>query len=127
MVPESTLDTSWVERRHPLIALPDSPTQQEYRTLTSLIKENTPEFADWATHKEITVIAAGLCQAFSLIKPEFFKATRNHTNAVEQTHYKSYWMGTRDSLLQAVQSSRILDQTDIDQYHGRENFDILPR
>jgi hypothetical protein len=33
---------------------------------------------------------------------EFFNKVRNHTNAVEQSHYKSYWMGIYDSLLGAT-------------------------
>lgn len=31
-----------------------------------------------------------------------FEETRNITNAVEQSHYKSYWMGVYDSLLGAT-------------------------
>jgi hypothetical protein len=36
------------------------------------------------------------------MKREFFEEARRNTNAVEQSHYKSYFMGTQDSLLQAV-------------------------
>jgi hypothetical protein len=32
----------------------------------------------------------------------FFKEVRNITNAVEQSHYKSYFMGVHESLLGAA-------------------------
>jgi len=36
------------------------------------------------------------------MKPEIWDSVRHHTNAVEQSHYKSYWHGVYDSLLGAV-------------------------
>ncbi|KAJ5424918.1 hypothetical protein N7445_010891 [Penicillium cf. griseofulvum] len=96
----------------------------DFRVLASLIKEHHPDLKGWVKHKEIDVIAAGLCKACSPIKPEFFEEARKHTNAVEQSHYKSYFMGTQDTLLGAVTKSQILDKTDINQYHNRDLFNI---
>jgi hypothetical protein len=36
------------------------------------------------------------------MNPIFYDETRNHTNTVEQSHYKSYFLRVYDSLLGAV-------------------------
>ncbi|KAI2757724.1 hypothetical protein CBS147339_2395 [Penicillium roqueforti] len=92
--------------------------------LADLIIAHNPELKGWAEHKKIDVIAAGLCNACSPIDSMFFEEARKHTNAVEQSHYKSYHMGTQDTLLGTVTKSKILDETDVQQYHSREAFDI---
>lgn len=117
-----------------------------YQFFTNNSLESRPELAQWVEHKEIPLIAAGLCKACSPIPEEIYDQSRRHTNAVEQSHYKAYFLGTRDSLLQAVLKyvssnfftsinryftnkillprSQTLDQRDMDQYHHRENHDI---
>ncbi|OKP09326.1 hypothetical protein PENSUB_5331 [Penicillium subrubescens] len=87
-------------------------------------QELEPRFFDWAEHKAHEVIAAGLCKACSLIRPEFWDEVQNSTNAVEQSHNKSYSMGKYETLLGAIQGSRILDQRDMDQYTARERHDL---
>lgn len=61
-----------------------------------------PDLSGWVSHKRINVIAAGLCRACSPSDTKFSDEARQHTNAVEQSHYKSYQMGTYDTLLQAI-------------------------
>jgi hypothetical protein len=48
------------------------------------------------------VIKAGLNKACSKIQPYYFDLLRNHTNAVEQSHQKSYASGKYLTLLEAV-------------------------
>ncbi|CAI7611440.1 unnamed protein product [Penicillium viridicatum] len=117
-------DLSHIEARSRLIGLMDCKSVPDFRKLAMLIKEHTPELEGWIRDKQIDVIAAGICKACSPMKPEFFDNARKHTNAVEQSHYKSYHMGTQDTLLSAVMKSRILDRIDMDQYHNRVTFDI---
>lgn len=57
---------------------------------------------NWATHKNHPVIRAGLNKYCSLIPTEFFDSVRNITNAVEQTHFKSYATGKFTTLLGAI-------------------------
>ena len=75
---------------------------QHNQFLTSSADNESPEIVQWAEHKKHPAIAAGLNKACSLMNPTFFESTRNITNAVEQSHYKSYWMGVYDSLLGAT-------------------------
>ncbi|KAJ5588704.1 hypothetical protein N7537_011382 [Penicillium hordei] len=117
-------DLSHIEARSRLIGLMDCKSVADFRKLAILIKKHTPELEGWIRHKQIDVIAAGICKACSPMNPEFFEDARKHTNAVEQSHYKSYHMGTQDTLLSAVIKSRILDRIDMDQYHNRITFDI---
>ncbi|KAJ5817626.1 hypothetical protein N7447_007634 [Penicillium robsamsonii] len=117
-------DNSHHEARARLIALMECGSRDDYYTLGDLISEHSPELAGWVRHKQIDVIAGGICGSLSLIDPRFYKETRSHTNAVEQSHYKAYRMGTRDSLLCAVLKSRVLDQTDVSQHFARTTFGI---
>lgn len=57
---------------------------------------------NWATHKKSAVIKAGLNKACSKIQPYYFDLLRNHTNAVEQSHQKSYASGKYLTLVEAV-------------------------
>lgn len=123
LIPERA-DNSHHEARARLIALMECRSRDDYYTLGDLISENSPELAGWVRHKQIDVIAGGICGSLSLIDPRFYKETRSHTNAVEQSHYKAYRMGTRDSLLCAVLKSRVLDQTDVSQHFARTTFGI---
>ena len=52
--------------------------------------------------KKNPVIKAGLCKGCSKIDPIFFDRLRNHTNAVEQSHQKSYASGKYLTLVEAV-------------------------
>lgn len=56
----------------------------------------------WAIHKKGAVIKAGLNKACSHIQSHFFDELRNHTNAVEQSHQKSYASGKYLTLVEAV-------------------------
>ncbi|KAJ5195005.1 uncharacterized protein N7498_008443 [Penicillium cinerascens] len=91
------------------------------------ILEHDPNLKYWVRHKRHPVIAAGLCKACSGVSPEFFSRFRPHTNAVEQSHNKSYALGTYDSLLGAVTKSLYLDQQDLDQLENRDTFGIHHR
>ncbi|KAJ5885894.1 uncharacterized protein N7473_008568 [Penicillium subrubescens] len=91
-----------------LNSLLTSPTSEEYFELINVIKELEPRFFDWAEHKA----------------HEFWDEVQNSTNAVEQSHNKSYSMGKYETLLGAIQGSRILDQRDMDQYTARERHDL---
>lgn len=57
---------------------------------------------NWAIQKKSSVIKAGLNQACSKIQPYCFNLLRNHTNAVEQSHQKSYASGKYLTLVEAV-------------------------
>jgi hypothetical protein len=48
------------------------------------------------------VIKAGLNKACSKIQPLYFDILRNHTNAAEQSHQKSYTSGSYLTLAEAV-------------------------
>lgn len=61
-----------------------------------------PEVGQWAMQKKSAVIKAGLNQACSKIDSFYFNKLRNHTNAVEQSHQKSYASGKYLTLVQAV-------------------------
>lgn len=57
---------------------------------------------NWAKHKKIACIASGLNKHCSFIPNEVFENCRQHTNAIEQTHYKTGSFGKQLSLLKAV-------------------------
>ncbi|EYE94136.1 uncharacterized protein EURHEDRAFT_458234, partial [Aspergillus ruber CBS 135680] len=100
-------------------------SEDDYYHLIALLQDNeSSEIVQWAEHKKHPVIAAGLNKSCSLMNPTFFESTRNITNAVEQSHYKSYWMGVYDSLLGATLGSFTIDQRDIDQYNARVAFGV---
>lgn len=61
-----------------------------------------PNVQNWAVQKKNPVIKAGLNKACSKIRPVYFDTLRNHTNAVEQSHQKSYALGKYLTLVQAV-------------------------
>ncbi|KAJ6107880.1 hypothetical protein N7523_009203 [Penicillium sp. IBT 18751x] len=102
-------DGSHIERRERLNGLLLCKTERDYYKLLDLIEEHEPDLKFWVRHKRHPVIAAGLCQACSGVSPEFFSRFRPHTNAIEQSHNKSYALGTYDSLLGAVTKSLYLD------------------
>ncbi|KAJ5111672.1 hypothetical protein NUU61_001571 [Penicillium alfredii] len=105
-----------------LNAILSAKSEAEYYEIIDLIIEHEEDekFKDWATHKAHPVIAAGLNKACSLIDPEFYDTFRNSTNAVEQTHWKSYFTGIYTSLLGAIRGD--LDQHDVDQMSALETF-----
>lgn len=56
----------------------------------------------WAGHKKHPVIAAGLNPFCSLIPSFVWDQVRKHTNAVEQSHEKSYALGKQQALVPAL-------------------------
>ena len=56
----------------------------------------------WAIQKKSPVIKAGLNKACSKIQSHYFAVLRNYTNAVEQSHQKSYASGKYLTLTEAV-------------------------
>lgn len=122
LIPESSEPNELTrEARDRLLALLDCQSHDDYMRLLDLIVGKfpnlnstskrailtskiawNPDLSGWASHKRIDVIAAGLCKACSPSDLKFTDEGRQHTNAVEQSHYKSYHMGVQDSLLQAV-------------------------
>ncbi len=65
--------------------------------------QSSESVIQWAIHKEHPSIASGINQFCSEMDPTLFKKVRNHTNAVEQTHYKSNALGRRLPLLRAIE------------------------
>jgi hypothetical protein len=57
---------------------------------------------NWAIQKKSAIIKAGLNKACSKIQPHYFDNLQNHTNAVEQSHQKSYASGKYLSLVEAL-------------------------
>lgn len=57
---------------------------------------------NWARAKKDPVIKAGLNRACSKIRPCFLDELYTHTNAVEQSHNKSYASGKDLTLTEAV-------------------------
>ena len=57
---------------------------------------------NWAVQKKSAVIKAGLNQSCSKIQPHYFNLLQNHTNAVEQSHQKSYASGKFLTLVEAA-------------------------
>ena len=69
--------------------------------LTSLEHESV-DVQNWAIQKKSAVIRAGLNKSCSKIQPYYFDILRNHINAVEQSHQKSYASGKYLTLVEAV-------------------------
>lgn len=67
-----------------------------------LIEYEDENVQNWAIHKKSPIIKAGLVKACSGIQPYYFDQLRHHTNAVEQSHQKSYASGKYLSLVDAV-------------------------
>jgi hypothetical protein len=65
--------------------------------------DSTRSVRKWAQHKKRAVIASGINKACSLIASDLWDQTTCHTNAVEQTHFKSNSLGRRLTLLKAIQ------------------------
>lgn len=65
--------------------------------------DSTEPIRFWAIHKKLPCIASGLNASCSLMDNELFFQTRRHTNAVEQTHWKSTSLGKQLSILKAIQ------------------------
>jgi hypothetical protein len=85
------------------MSLLDCDSDQEYAELIDNLEGHDEEAVrNWALHKKHPVIRAGLNKNCSLINPQFYDSVRNITNAVEQTHYKSYSMGRYMTLLGTV-------------------------
>ena len=63
---------------------------------------STEQIRFWAIHKKQPCIASGLNPSCSMMDNELFIQTRRHTNAVEQTHWKSTSLGKQLSILKAI-------------------------
>lgn len=70
--------------------------------LLTTLEHESVAVQNWAIQKRSAVIKAGLNKACSRIQPHYFDILRNHTNAVEQSHQKSYASGKYLSLVEAV-------------------------
>ena len=57
---------------------------------------------NWAQHRRHLFIRARLNKHCSLIPTEYYDSVRNITNAVEQTHFKSYATEKYTTLLGAI-------------------------
>ena len=64
--------------------------------------ESTVKIQEWAAHKQYMYIASGLNKHCSEMNSELFDSVRNHTNAVEATHFKSNTAGRQLPLLAAI-------------------------
>jgi hypothetical protein len=71
--------------------------------LTHLDSDLATNIQHWATHKKSAIFRSGLNQASSGIPRVIWESITEHTNAVEQTHYKSNAWGRYLSLLQTIQ------------------------
>ncbi|OXV07623.1 hypothetical protein Egran_04612 [Elaphomyces granulatus] len=119
-----------------MVSLLDCQSKEDYFHLCELLieRESNPKVIDWVKHKRNPDIACGLNKFCSLIpypgqhgedlEVDIFEKLRNHTNAAEQTHNKSYAFGRRQTLLQGVVSGRKLDIRDIDQHKARSDYGI---
>jgi hypothetical protein len=56
----------------------------------------------WAKQKKNPVIAAGLNPFCSLVPSSTWEKVRKHTNAVEQSHQKSYALGRQQALVPGI-------------------------
>ena len=65
--------------------------------------QSSENVINWAIHKEQSSIASGINRFCSRMDPGLFQKVRNHTNATEQTHYKSNALGRRLPLLRAIE------------------------
>lgn len=57
---------------------------------------------NWAIAKKNAVVRAATCRGATEMDIAVWNEVRNHTNAVEQTHNKSYSFGRQRPLLEAV-------------------------
>ena len=65
--------------------------------------QSSDSVVNWAIHKEQPSIASGINRFCSEMDPALFEKVRDHTNAAEQTHYKSNALGRRLPLLRAIE------------------------
>lgn len=79
---------------------------------------------NWAAHKALPYIAAGLNPNCSLMLPSRFQQAPRSTNAVEQSANKSYSGGRRLPLLPAIEWGRNIDKRDCEQYRNRNAFEV---
>ncbi|ODM21423.1 hypothetical protein SI65_02267 [Aspergillus cristatus] len=108
-----------------MMSLLDCKSEADYDALVELlIKFEDANVQTWAIQKKSPVIKAGLNKACSKIQSHYFAALRNHTNAVEQSHQKSYASGKYLTLTEAVKNSAKLDKDDILQYDNFRKFNI---
>lgn len=70
--------------------------------LTSYPAEERESVRNWAQTKKSRVIRAATCRGATLMNLDTWNEVRNHTNAVEQTHNKSYSFGRQRPLLEAL-------------------------
>ncbi|PGG96334.1 hypothetical protein AJ80_09842 [Polytolypa hystricis UAMH7299] len=90
-----------------------------YNRMTSLLNCQSEE-----QYMELCNLLIGLNKFCSLIPHSIYDSVRNHTNAAEQTHNKSYAFGRAQALLPAVLSTRKLDKLDIMQHKARQTHGI---
>jgi len=60
------------------------------------------EIVDWAANKKLDIIRCGIHQPSSGVRQEIWADIDQHTNACEQTHYKSNSWGRWLTLLRAI-------------------------
>ncbi|CAG8980989.1 hypothetical protein HYALB_00013550 [Hymenoscyphus albidus] len=97
-------------------------SREEYFELCDLLIDSeysSKQVVDWTKHKQHECIASGINPHCTGIQNELFERTRRHTNAVEQTHFKSNSLGKRLSLLKAVKYGELLYRRDMNQYKGK--------
>jgi hypothetical protein len=70
--------------------------------LTKYLETEDERTTGWVNHKRNPIIAAGLNPSCSLIPLEIWTNLRKHTNAVEQSHWKSYALGKQATLMPAI-------------------------
>ncbi|KAF1814376.1 hypothetical protein P152DRAFT_413142 [Eremomyces bilateralis CBS 781.70] len=100
-------------------------SQADYFQLCNeLISTSSESVKEWTRHKMQPSIACGLNKHCSMIASEVWERTRNHTNATEQTRFKSNSFGRQLPLLRAIHSSQILDKYDVDRYNSRAGYGI---
>ncbi|OJJ94572.1 hypothetical protein ASPACDRAFT_37780, partial [Aspergillus aculeatus ATCC 16872] len=108
-----------------MLGLLDCNTEKEFdETIECFLKYEDDSVVNWANQKKSAVIKAGLIKACSGIPSVFYDQLRHHTNAVEQSHQKSYASGKYLTLVEAVKNSAKLDRSDIDQYNGYLDFNL---
>ncbi|EEH41177.2 hypothetical protein PAAG_03463 [Paracoccidioides lutzii Pb01] len=100
-------------------------SKEQYMELCDLLIANeSKKIQNWAKHKKRMVIAAGLNKFCSLIPHSIYDSVRNHINAAEQIHNKSYAFDKAQALLPAVLCVRKLDKLDIMQHKARQTHGI---
>ncbi|OXV07247.1 hypothetical protein Egran_04985 [Elaphomyces granulatus] len=85
------------------MSLLDCDSERAYIELIDCLQGHDDETVrNWAQHRRHLFIRARLNKHCSLIPTEYYDSVRNITNAVEQTHFKSYATEKYTTLLGAI-------------------------